>query len=270
MKNLMFTGLLLALITSCGSSKENKPTVSEGMPLAPEIFEGNLSEWIYSPDKKDSVESTMNYQFFSNPKLPWQDAANRKIAAFCWSLTEFDLDLFVYKPVTHDFFFERMQLFKKLSDEANAETDYPMIYSLDANCLIDQSISEFCQISLNAYTFTGGAHPNGMTIYAIISKETGEQLQLNDIFSDVSAFDKIAEKKFRESREISPTADLEAEGFWFSDGKFASNSNFSISKTGFHFLFNPYEIGPYAMGATEYFIPMNEVKHLLSVKMTLN
>ena len=62
MKNVLITGLLLALITSCGSSKENKPTTSEGMPLAPEIFEGNLSEWIYSPDKKDSVESTMNYQ----------------------------------------------------------------------------------------------------------------------------------------------------------------------------------------------------------------
>lgn len=270
MKNVLVTGLLLAFITSCGSSKEKNPPVGGGMPLAPEIFEGNRSEWIYSPDKKDSVESTMNYQFFSNPKFPWQDSANRKIASFFWSMTEFDLDLFVYKPVTHDFFFERMQSFKKLSDDANAETDYPMIYSIDASCLIDQSISEFCQVSMNAYTFTGGAHPNGMTIYAFISKETGEQLQLKDIVTDVVAFDKIAEKKFREARELTSTADLEAEGFWFPDGKFTSNSNFTVSKEGFHFLFNAYEIGPYVMGVTEYYVPMNEVKHLLSVKMTLN
>lgn len=269
MKNLMFTGLLLSLITNCGSSKQNKLIASEGMPLAPEIFEGNLSEWIYSPDKKDSVELTMNYQFFSNPTLSWQESANRKIASFFWSMTDFDLDLFVYKSVTHDFFFERMQSFKKLSDDANAETDYPMIYSLDASCLIDQSIPEFCQVSMNAYTFTGGAHPNGTTIYAIISKETGEELHLKDIVSDLAAFDKIAEKKFREAREISPLADLEAEDFWFTGGKFASNSNFTVSKDGFHFLFNAYEIAPYAMGITEYFIPMNEVKHLLSVKMTL-
>ena len=266
-KNIVILSIL-ALLASCGTAK--KPTDTGGMPLMPEILEGNISEWIYSPDKKDSVESTMNYQFFSNPKFPWQDSANRKIASFFWSMTEFDLDLFVYKPVTHDFFFERMQSFKKLSDESNAETDYPMIYSLDASCLIDQSIPEFCQVSMNAYTFTGGAHPNGTTIYAIISKETGEELHLKDFVSDLAAFDKIAEKKFREARELTPSADLEAEGFWFPGGKFASNSNFTVSKEGFHFLFNAYEIGPYVMGVTEYYIPMNEVEHLLSVKMTLN
>jgi hypothetical protein len=73
----------------------------------------------------------------------------------------------------------------------------------------------------------------------------------------------IAEQAFRESRNIAPDVSLEGEGFWFQNNTFAINNNFGILEDGLAFHFNAYEVAPYAMGASEFTIPYEDIMSLI-------
>ena len=57
--------------------------------------------------------------------------------------------------------------------------------------------------------------------------------------------------------------DQENNNLNFEDGEFELNDNFEISEKGLTFLFNQYEIGPYAIGMPEIFIPYSKMKGLI-------
>ena len=53
------------------------------------------------------------------------------------------------------------------------------------------------------------------------------------------------------------------DGWDYESGKFPLASNYSISTGGLYFIYNAYEIGSYAMGAPDVFIPYKDIKHLI-------
>ncbi|MCB0300152.1 MAG: DUF3298 domain-containing protein, partial [Calditrichaeota bacterium] len=52
--------------------------------------------------------------------------------------------------------------------------------------------------------------------------------------------------------------------FFFENNRFELNDNFRIGDNGLEFLFNPYEIAPYAFGAMTLELPYSEIGDLLS------
>jgi len=110
--------------------------------------------------------------------------------------------------------------------------------------------------------FTGGAHPNSAISYLVFSLKTGEPLPLTAFVPEARTADltKVAEAHFRKAREMKPGETFEQAGFNFEQNRFALNQNFLVSKAGLAFCFNPYEIGPYAMGTTELLIPWSDLK----------
>lgn len=110
-------------------------------------------------------------------------------------------------------------------------------------------------VSLEAaeYVFLGGAHPNSAVTYASFDPVTGRRLTLEDVILPgmEARLREIAEKRFREAREIPPERDLGEEGFEFEGGAFALNDNFAVLESGLVFYYNPYEIAAYVMGPTE-------------------
>ncbi|XHR98311.1 RsiV family protein [Mucilaginibacter sp. UC70_90] len=94
--------------------------------------------------------------------------------------------------------------------------------------------------------------------------KAGKNLRLADIFA-TGYHDKlnaVAEKIFRKNEKLSDTASL-ATNYFFKDNKFALNTNFSITPLGIKFLYNQYDIKPYAAGITELFIPYAQIKSLV-------
>ena len=51
------------------------------------------------------------------------------------------------------------------------------------------------------------------------------------------------------------------DGFSITD--LSGNDNFRLDAKGMTYAYNPYEIAPYAMGVIEFFVPYEEVRHLL-------
>lgn len=120
-------------------------------------------------------------------------------------------------------------------------------------------------LEMAQYAYYGGAHPNSMTLYQNLNPQNGTVITLNDLFKPgyEEKLQEIAEAKFRADRDMTAGESYESRGFQFKNNRFALNENYSIGKEGILFCYNPYEIGPYAMGAVELFLPYSALKAIL-------
>jgi hypothetical protein len=151
---------------------------------------------------------------------------------------------------------------KKFLDEFNefmeTQPSYKVSWALERNVDVLYIGDSILSLSFYEYAYLGGAHPNSATIYKNINLNTGAVLSLYDIFNPAftEQLNELGEGYFRVSRRIPYEADLNDEGFWFENG-FYLPDNFGFSQSEIIFIFNPYEIGPYVMGASEFHIPLD-------------
>jgi hypothetical protein len=113
--------------------------------------------------------------------------------------------------------------------------------------------------------YTGGAHPFSGQRYFVLDVHSGKQLTLADLLAAgyETPLNTVGESAFRAARGLSATASLEEAGFWFANNLFKVNTNFGVVGKGLIFNFNPYEVAPYAMGATEFTVPYGEITALI-------
>ncbi|GAB2687167.1 hypothetical protein GCM10027037_06700 [Mucilaginibacter koreensis] len=149
-------------------------------------------------------------------------------------------------------------------DKKQGSIQGSMYYTLDSHARVIDQDSTLLAIELSGYYYEGGAH--GMTITNFLNWDTKNKkpLGLDDIF--VSGYQpkltQIADTIFRKEELLSPTASL-AHDYFFKDAKFSLNDNFVVTPTGIKFLYNAYEIKPYAAGQTSIEIPYNKLKKLI-------
>lgn len=117
---------------------------------------------------------------------------------------------------------------------------------------------------LDRYSFAGGAHGMEATQFLVFDLKTGNKLKERDIFEE--GFEpKLADML---KKQIMFENGFESEEQMLMNGYFSAenivpNGNFSVSEEGITYLFNPYEIGAYALGATEVTIPFAKIKFVL-------
>ncbi|MVN93117.1 DUF3298 and DUF4163 domain-containing protein [Mucilaginibacter aquatilis] len=140
----------------------------------------------------------------------------------------------------------------------------PAFFELNSKVDVIRQDSSLLNLEYNGYQFTGGAH--GMTIVRYLNWDVAgkKKILLSDIFRPgyEDELNKIAEQIFRKQENLSETASL-ANNYFFKDAKFSLNQNFLITPVGITFLYNQYEIKPYAAGRTTLEIPYEKIKTLL-------
>jgi hypothetical protein len=111
----------------------------------------------------------------------------------------------------------------------------------------------------------GGVHPYGTTLFVNFESSTGRTLGITDFIREdaLPKLESMAEGIFRRDRKLSPTEGLSEQSYQFPGDRFRLNDNFGIGERELVFLFNTYEIGPGAMGATEITIPHVFLRGLL-------
>ncbi|MCS6935091.1 MAG: RsiV family protein [Chitinophagales bacterium] len=113
----------------------------------------------------------------------------------------------------------------------------------------------------NHYLF-GAAHPTYGTWHLNFDPRTGAVISLEELFKPDASDELITVlvKNF--------TLQNGEDDWWLTEEDGVTNSlltdNFSIHPGGLTFHYNPYEIGPYAMGAPSVFIPYREISHLIN------
>lgn len=113
------------------------------------------------------------------------------------------------------------------------------------------------------YAYTGGAHGITNIKYDIISLETGAKLEYSDIFTENSNanLSDLLTASLKKNVGIQQNASLKENGYFVDT--IQPNYNIYVNSTGIGFVYNSYEIAPYAVGQTKIHLTFNEISPFL-------
>ncbi len=116
--------------------------------------------------------------------------------------------------------------------------------------------------SLFNYAYTGGAHGNyGTSIYCF-DVNAQKQLALSDIITaDSATLQTIIETHYRQQYNIQPTTPLEQR---LLVKHLSASNNFYFGPGGLGFIYQPYEVAPYAEGEINVWMPFAALKPYLT------
>ncbi len=230
-----------------------------------ETYSQNLShvtkEYYKYQGECDSVKSNCVYVKFIYPEFT--DVDNRIADS---------LNLYVNYSLLASYEMEMYESFEAIAQsifedynsvKADYE-DYSIAWVLEKRIKFN-SYKNIATLYYDEYSYLGGAHPNSVFEYYNFDATSGNRLSINDLVLPELENDliKLGEKKFREIKNIPHNQSLVSAGYWFESNMFYLSESFIVTDSGLVFLYNPYEIAPYAEGVTELFIPNEELKDIL-------
>ena len=155
-----------------------------------------------------------------------------------------------------------------LSDFAAFKTSEPksaQSWFLERKAFVLRTTPNLLSLSFSERSYLGGAQSLATVRYLNLDPATGARKLLADVLKEGSLADAIslAETRFRQVRGIAEGATLKDAGFTFENDAFVLTDNFAVRDDGLAFYYNPYDVAPYAMGATEIVLSQDEVRSLL-------
>lgn len=107
--------------------------------------------------------------------------------------------------------------------------------------------------------YTGGAHGISSVMYDVYDMTTGEIISETDLFQP--GFERGVSALLSDALEVYLAENDADPEMLFSSPE--PNGNFSVSDTHVTWVYNPYEIAPYVMGAIELSVSWNDLKPYL-------
>jgi len=211
-------------------------------------------------NKPDSACSSAEILY---PVFPNQDALNDTIKQKLLYLFDAHPDKDLEARAKH--FIAEYDAFKKVKKHSL------LPFNLNLYAHIVRQDSSLTTFEIGGSTFSGNAHPIAQTLFLNWDTKAQKQLALSDILVDgyLPKLTKIADSIFRKNENLKDTSSL-ARDYFFKGNKFSLNQNFLITPLGIRFLYNQYEIKPYAAGTTDLFIPYSQIKNLLKPRTVVS
>ena len=124
--------------------------------------------------------------------------------------------------------------------------------------------------AVERYVFMGGAHGSNYRIFYNFDLKTGELLHEKDLF--VEGFETpmtelLLKNIVAQNEDFQLIEDLEEYGY--NVDEIMPNDNFFLTDSALVYVFNQYEIAPYALGETEIAVSYDQLKDLLLDKERL-
>lgn len=142
-------------------------------------------------------------------------------------------------------------------------------WQVSRSAFIIYANQDFASVVVKNDGYLGGAHGFSEEQIFVFDGRSGKALSWDDILSPGSKeiFLKAAEAEFRRARDLKPTETLEEAGFTFENNTFWLSDNFAVTDKGISLHYNPYEVGPYVMGATDFTVPMDVARPALNTQV---
>lgn len=125
-------------------------------------------------------------------------------------------------------------------------------------------VGNILSYGIERYMYLGGPHGNNYRRFINYDLTSGRKLTEEDIFAE-GAKDQLTELLLKhmveQNDEVELIKDLELAGY--NVDEIHPNNNFYMAEEGITYVFNPYDIAPYAFGETEILIPWEDLKPLL-------
>lgn len=245
MKKIIIFTLCFLFIVSCGRKPENQQS-----PYSIIYTHESITPLFPDRDSSAKLEITISAPVFNNASF---ELANS----------------LVYEGLTAGVYTE--QTAAKLKEEylQIAETeddDLSMFMQIDQYHFETISAEMFNDTILvilkNLEVYTGGAHGMNTNDYFVINTTQDKRLLIDDIvnFDKIPELENLVKKALRSQAEIADSVPL-TDVYW-TDGGYSLN-NFFLKNDGLGFLWNPYEIAAYAVGAVVIVIPFDELNGII-------
>lgn len=154
------------------------------------------------------------------------------------------------------------------------EQDIPAWYNYEYNINTEMSMGKdsIWNYIITTFQSTGGAHPNTYSQWLNIDATTGHLLTAEDVFrkdAETPICNLILKALLKEVNSrmetdtIQSLDDLQEAGILLNTDLYIPE-NFLIGKNGISFLYNRYDIAPYATGEFNLTIPYNEIETYLN------
>ncbi len=137
--------------------------------------------------------------------------------------------------------------------KSNIEEDFAigMSYMVELNSEVLLQTNKLISLQMDGYTFSGGAHGYYYTVLNTFDIATAESLRLGDLVSDTAALRPLLERAFVDDHEEDmPNVTLK-DLLLDPEQPLALPLNYCIVPAGIRFIYNPYEVAPYAVGQTD-------------------
>jgi hypothetical protein len=257
MKNRL--GLLLGTVlglSACnwgdGDTSKPKPDINiDTLAYTTKTIKERAADCGTKPDSTCTVVK-ITYPVFNGQVALNDSITHRLINLFMSEKQNYDMALYVKQFLT------QYDSFKK------GDPHSQMFFTLDSHATIVRQDSSLTTLELGGYSYQGGAHGSSITTFINWNTKASKDITLGDVLIDgyQSRLTAIADTIFRQQEKLTVNTTL-ANDYFFKNNKFALNNNFLITPVGLRFLYNQYEIKPYAAGQTELAIPYAKIKTLL-------
>jgi len=271
---MMVTAMAFICLSGCEQQQQTKSTLaataqSEAGPLRFDIKTVMRSSGPCGPDSSTCAKVSIVYPEAVAGPGKQRQSINRYVQQRLQSI-KLDLNPDANTTATGngaedlaDFFLKQRQQFiesmKTMPDMPAAIAGWEMQVKGKPLYISEKVVS----LRFDIYHFSGGAHGNPSNILQSFDS-TGHALTLTEIVSDTAQLRKLAEQKFRQVRkEVVGNKTLEEAGYFVEGDTLPLPQNYALSPEGLLLYYNPYEIGPYVMGATELVLPYTQLQSLL-------
>lgn len=143
-----------------------------------------------------------------------------------------------------------------------SEDGYEYTYSFETGFEVQYNSVNFLSITLDHYQFTGGAHGNYYSTGYNIDMSNGKNLKLTDIINNDS-FDLLSYECEQAILDTFQVGSLIEAGLFEDELVILPDQDFYVIPGALVLQFDPYEIGPYAMGEVNVAIPFSRIKDIL-------
>ena len=126
------------------------------------------------------------------------------------------------------------------------------------------NIPSLWSYAMDVYEYTGGAHGNRYLLIQNYDLQTGNAVSEQDLFTDdyyEPLKSLLLEALIAQTDEAETKKDLRRLGYSVDD--VVPNENFYVTAEGITYVYNPYEIAPYAMGCIQISLPWDAARHLM-------
>lgn len=165
-----------------------------------------------------------------------------------------------YNQLTKGF----VETYKKAKNNTPESNIKNWDFEIESN--IEYETEEFVNIGINYTSSYGDASGFGGKRSLLFNKLTGNQLKMDDIFTNTKAVSKLVEAKFRAKYKVNNSIPLNQQGYCFETGSFYLTQNIFFNIEGVKFLYNINEISSYEKGAYEVFLSYQEIDNYLLIK----
>ncbi len=149
--------------------------------------------------------------------------------------------------------------------------DVPRGMSYNCNgSILRESANGFYVYQMNYDEYGGGAHGIYEISYTNIRKSDGHAMLPNDVFKmekleeiqGIMLQQLLADNDCETQEELTETTGILDWGELSID-----KHNFALTNDGIHFLYNPYEIGCFAIGIVQFTVPYSKLKDYLKIDL---